>query len=410
MLSPETKTIQTRSLVPLAALAGLFGLYGWAVFLFAFRHDGVIGPRYNVPGTDFMVYWGAARSALEGRMALIYDGAGFTQFLNERFADWVRGPLTFHPFVYPPHFLLLLIPFGLLPFGLSYAVFIGLTAAALATAVGCVVRGRREHLIISGTLLLSPAASVTTVTGQNAFLTVALLLAGTALADRRPAAAGLLLAMLSCKPQFWPMAPVALAAAGQGRALSAMIAGMLALAIASVFAFGVASWQQWLGELLAPPTLFHEQWRQWSVLWGDDVFACASLLGASGVLAWTAQLAASLGAAACVCRCFARYTTHPLRFPLLLVAAALASPHLQGYDTILLAAAALLFLAHGMNDGLHPGDAALALALWVVPIFGPPRVIPIGFLIPPLECCFMAVLMLRMNVLGRARVALAAPS
>ncbi len=92
----------------------------------------MIGPRYNVPGTDFMVYWGAARSALEGRTALIYDGVGFTQFLNERFADWVRGPLTFHPFVYPPHFLLLLIPFGLLPFGLSYAAFIGLTAAALA--------------------------------------------------------------------------------------------------------------------------------------------------------------------------------------------------------------------------------------------------------------------------------------
>jgi alpha-1,2-mannosyltransferase len=402
--------MQTRSLLPLAAWAGIFGLYGWAVFAFAFRYDGVIGPRYNAPGTDYMVYWGAAQSALDGRMALIYDGAGFTQFLNERFADWISGPLTFHPFVYPPHFLLLLIPFGLLPFGLSYAVFIGLTAMALAGAVACIVRARDERLIIGAALLLSPAASVTAITGQNAFLTVALLVAGVALAERRPVVAGLLLAVLSCKPQFWPMAPLALAAAGQWRAFAAMTAGLLALALASVFAFGLAPWQAWLGELLAPPASFQDQWRQWSVLWGDDVFACASLLGASGTLAWTAQLAAGLGAAACVIRCFMRYSAHPLRFPLLLAAAAFAAPHLQGYDTMLLATAALLFLAHGMEHGLHPGDAALALALWVVPIFGPPRVIPIGFLIPPLECWFLVVLMLRMNAFRSADVALGTPT
>ncbi len=57
---------QSRSLVPLASVALAFGLYGWTVFAFAFRHDGVIGPRYNFPGTDCMVHYGAARAVIEG--------------------------------------------------------------------------------------------------------------------------------------------------------------------------------------------------------------------------------------------------------------------------------------------------------------------------------------------------------
>jgi Glycosyltransferase family 87 len=389
-----------RSLWPLAALAGVFGLYGWAVFAFAFRHDGVIGPRYNAPGSDFMVYYGAARAALEGRLALVFDGDRFTQFLNAQFAAWLRGPLSFHPFVYPPHALLLMLPLGLLPFGASYAAFLALTFAALVAATW-VLPLERHRWAVAAALALCPAASITAVTGQNAFLTAALLVGGAGLAAERPVLAGTLLGVLTYKPQFWLMAPVALAAARQGRALAAMAIAASLLVVASIVAFGLAPWRAWLGEIIAPSPSFHDSWRAWSMLWGEDVYACAALLGAPDALAKGAQLAVALGAAGAVAWSFARPVRSLLRIALLLAAACLASPHLQGYDTVLLALAAMLFLADGMDHGLHPGDAALALVLFVSPIFNPPRVIPLGFLTPPLEALFIVVL-LRRTARGKA--------
>jgi alpha-1,2-mannosyltransferase len=294
----------------------------------------------------------------------------------------------------------------LLPFGRSYAIFMGTTAAMLMAAVACVIPGSRERLVIGGVLLLSPAASMTAVTGQNAFLVLALLLAGVAMLERRPLSAGLLFAAATVKPQFCLMAPVALIAARNGRAMAAMVAGCGVLIGASLLLFGTGPWQGWLDEMLAPPLSFQEQWRQWSVLWGDDVFACASLLGTSDRLAALAQIGAAFVAAGAVFWCFARRSAHPLRLPLILAATALASPHLQGYDMILLSSAALAFFAYELDEGIRPGDAALVMALWVMPIFNPPRVIPVGFLTPPIEAAFILVLLSRMGAFERSRLAI----
>jgi hypothetical protein len=384
-----------RSFVPLAAIGLAFGLYGWAVFAMAFHHDGLIGIRYNVPGTDWMVHYSAARAVIEGRADLQLDGDRFTAFLNARFAGTLRAPLPFHPWINPPPYLLLLVPLALLPFGLSYALFLAAGFAALVAAAWHVLPGRGERWFAAASLLLCPAASITAVTGQNAFLVAALLLGGAALAARRPVAAGLMLGALIVKPQFWLMVPVALAAARHWRALGATFATALVLTAASIAAFGLAPWQAWLGDLLAPAAAFRDQWRQWSVLWGEDVFACALLLGASDRVAAAAQLAASLASAAAVYWCY-RSAMRPLPLLCVLLAAScLAAPHLQAYDMVLLAAAATLFLCDAREQGLRPGDASLALALWLLALFNPPRVIPLGFLTPLIEAFFIATLMRR---------------
>ncbi len=385
---------QSRSLVPLASVALAFGLYGWAVFAFAFQHDGVIGPRYNFPGTDFMVYYGAARAALEGHLALLFDGDRFTQYLNLRFAPLLKGALPFHPWVYPPHFLLLLLPFALLPFGLACCLFLALSFLALVAALGTIYRGSRLALAAAA-LALAPAASITAVTGQNGFLTAALLLGGAALAATRPVLAGVLLGALTYKPQFWLMIPVALVAARQWRALAATDAAALVAVLASVLAFGIAPWQAWAHEILAPGNSFRAEWRQWSVLFGDDVFASAVLLGASDAVAKAAQGAAALVAAGAVFWAWSGALRRELRLAVLLAASCLAAPHLQGYDMALLAAASALFLFDALDNGLHNGDAALALALWLLPIFNPPRTTPTGFATPLVELLVIAVILLR---------------
>ncbi|HEY2132321.1 MAG TPA: hypothetical protein VGH36_04995 [Acetobacteraceae bacterium] len=98
-----------------AMLAG--GIYAWLVFASTFHHPGAIGFNYNARGTAWMVFHAAARAWFDGDLGLIFDAGRLTARLNAVFADRLSSPLPFHPWLYPPSYLLLLLPFGLLPFG-----------------------------------------------------------------------------------------------------------------------------------------------------------------------------------------------------------------------------------------------------------------------------------------------------
>ncbi len=155
------------SLTAAAAIGGLCGLYGWAVFLSTFGHDGSIGPRYNAPGTDFMVYYAAARAYLDGNLSLLFDGNRFTDHLNEMFAGRLSTPLPFHPWLHPPYYLLILLPFGLLPFGLAYGTFMIATLGALAAALGGYLRESRLKWGQIAALLLCSASAMAALIGAG---------------------------------------------------------------------------------------------------------------------------------------------------------------------------------------------------------------------------------------------------
>src|SRR5437763_1652895 len=104
----------------------LYGLFCAAVYSVGFSKQ---------PGQDWMVYYTAARAYLDGNLPLTYDGMRFTAQMNAYFADRLAHPLSFHPWIYPPTFLLLLIPFGLLSWAASYLLFQAVTFAGLLAAV-----------------------------------------------------------------------------------------------------------------------------------------------------------------------------------------------------------------------------------------------------------------------------------
>jgi hypothetical protein len=125
-----------RRLIAIALVCGIFGLFSAAVCVVNF-------PRHPAVGQDWMVFYTAARAYLDGNLPLLYDADRLTAHMEVAFADWLAEPLGFHPWVYPPPFLLLLIPFGTLSFGLSYppsAVCWRRSggSAAPATGPGCI--------------------------------------------------------------------------------------------------------------------------------------------------------------------------------------------------------------------------------------------------------------------------------
>jgi len=403
MIPPNRQQLALVTLVCAAA-----GLYGWAVFLSTFSHDGSIGPRYNAPGTDWMVFYAAARAFFDGNLPLIFDGHRFTAHQNQMFAAWLSGQLPFHPWLYPPHFLLLALPFGLIPFSASYALFMCITGAALVATIWLYAPPDYRRWLQLGSLLLCPAASITVIAGQNAFLTAALLVGGFGLLPRRPILAGVLLGVATFKPTLWLMVPVALIAARQWRVLASAAAVASVLALASLAVFGVEMWRQWLEMALSPPADFYSNWLESGRSWGLSVYTCAWVLGASHGVATLVQAAATLGAAAGVYVAFRGALAPDRQLAVLLAAAILAGPHVSSYDTLLLAIAASLLFCRALEEGAPLYEITLMLSVWLLPLFNPPRATPLGLMTPVLVALLIAIAMAGARVRSPASAAAAA--
>ncbi len=135
--------------------------------------------------------------------------------------------------------------------------------------------------------------------------------------------------------------------------------------------------------MLDPANELHRGWTALSLLWGESVYTDAILLGAKPLAAVAAQGVAILVAAFAVARA-------PRNLAVLLAASVLAAPHVAPYDMLLVAIAAAIFFARTLERGLRPFDLPLALALWLVPLYGPPIVSPFGFAAPLLVLLFLA--------------------
>ena len=370
---------QRRDPVAIALVCGVFGVSAWAFYLWAFCSD---------PGQDWMVFYTAARAYFDGDLSLIIDGDRLTAALNNRFADWLSFPLNLHPWVYPPTFLLLFLPFGFLPSIGSFVLFLVAGFGAVCIAVLFSVGKNRRWIYISS-LLLCPAVPFNVLTGQNGFFTSALLVGGFGLLNRFPALSGLLLGILSFKPQLWLMVPIALLAGGRWRALLATGMTATVMALASLAMFGTQIWQAWF-ELTAGVSGAYRAWLVAGRLNGQSVFACVSLLGAPSSVANIAQVTAIATAAGCVYFLFRRDTKAELQLSGLLSATLLAAPHASASDAVLLALAASSFFSAMGADRLHPFRGMVALAVWVSPLLNPPSVFRIGLITPVLILLFLA--------------------
>ena len=110
-----------------------------------------------------------------------------------------------HYWSYPPHVLLFIWPFGLMPYLPAYIAWcvVGIALYLLA----CSSAIPRERLLF---LAVAPGIAVCVFFGQNGFYTAALLIGGLLCLDRRPVLAGVLFGILTIKPQLGLLLPVIL--------------------------------------------------------------------------------------------------------------------------------------------------------------------------------------------------------
>jgi alpha-1,2-mannosyltransferase len=383
--------------------AVLFGVYGWCVYAAGFSHDGVIGPSYNGIGSDYVVYYTAAKTVLAGDTQLLWHWEPFTARQNADFADWLPRAQSPHPWLYPPPFLLLLAPFARLAFLPSYAAFLLATwAAAVAGAWLGSARDRRARTLWAVALALAPAASVNAIEGQNAFFTLALFLGGVGLLGRADLAGGALLGLLAYKPQLALMVPIALLAARNWKALGGAAASFSVVALASAWAFGPQMWRDWIDVALFPDPRDAAVWFASGHAFGLSAHTCALVLGASAAAAGAVQAAVSLLAAACVWFAWRRPASRALQLGVLLAASLIAAPHLSQYDTLLLVPICVVTFQRLCAREAVPLQPVLALLLWAAPLLGLPAISAAGYEVPAL---ILAALLLLVRTFAAPRAA-----
>jgi alpha-1,2-mannosyltransferase len=341
------------------------GLYD-VLYLLTQRDGLLIGPRIGALFPDFLTFLAATRAWLEGAAPMIYDLTAFTQFQTEVFSGRFGSQPGFRPFFYPPTWLLMLLPLASLAAGTAYAVFMFVTAG-----LASILAGRRTGWGAWLAILTSPAAVWVIVAGQNTFLSVALFYGGLHVLNKSQPVAGILLGLLSYKPQLWILVPVALVAARQWRAFSWMAATIVVVSLVSVAIFGPEVWRAFLisaREGAAEPTAteMFNTFRNQLV----TIFGAGRIVGFSAGTVSVLQLGGAALAAATVWYGYRRHAVDDASIALLVAATFFVGPYTMNYDLFLLMPAVVVMFRKGVLEQFRPGELLVCLLLWLLPTLG----------------------------------------
>ena len=335
----------------------------YAAFLIAVWRAGTwLVDRAGVPiYTDFACAWAAAVQALRGDAALLYDPAEFVKVQAA-----LVGPRDyFYPhWPYPPTFFLILAPFTVLPYPYGFIAWDIATLLGLIAVVYLIVR----RLPAIALVVASPFTMWNFLAGQNGFLTGSLLGAALLLLERQPVLAGVFIGLLTYKPQFGILLPVALAAAGQWRAVASAAAAAAIFAGISIALFGGEVWDALPRQLAAQTgeVLRAGGTDDPSAEWGyiQSVYGMVRTFGGAAALAWLAQGITTAGATVTVWIVWRSSLRYPLKAATLAAAALIATPYAFAYDMAAIAVPAAFLAKDQMRHGLLRGEQAILIGLF----------------------------------------------
>ncbi|MTW16636.1 DUF2029 domain-containing protein [Rhodoplanes serenus] len=302
---------------------------------------------------DFAATWAAGRLALAGTPALAWDAEAAKQVVVTAIG---RDFPDHYPLFYPPPLLLVAAPFALLPLVPAMLAWLAVTAPLYVLTIRGILGGAAGVLVACAV----PAALWNLTATQNGFLTTALFGGALLALPRRPLLAGCLFGLLTYKPQFGLLIPLALVAGGHWRTIAAAAATAAALAAVSWLAFGTAPWLAFLHGLpVARETFLTLGLGNWWKL--QSVFGLVRALGGSETLAFVLHGAVAMAAAAGVVVLWRSRASYGLRAAALVTASLLATPYVYIYDLVLLAVPVAFLLRLGLDEGVLPDEPAALL-------------------------------------------------
>ena len=310
-----------------------------------------------VIGRDFLNFWMYGRAAWLPEPGRFYD----PHLYNDALAALLGPDYPGQNWSYPPTIMLLAAPFGRIGYVAALACW---TVAGLAIFIAVARRAVSEQRLLIP-ILCSPAAVFCLISGQSSFLTAAMLLTIMALLDRRPLLAGILIGLLTLKPQLGLLFPVLLAASGRWRVFAVAGITALLLAVATTAVFGPQVWIDFVAKGLPAQNLVLADPDRIGTPFYPTIFMNLRGIGASYAAAMTIQAVFSALAAGAV---FFAYRLRKNADPQLLgalffAASVCAVPYLLSYDLLAVTCFAVMLLAGGRLD--TTGQTLAKLVYWL---------------------------------------------
>ena len=320
------------------------------------------------PGSDFSVFWGASHIAMQDGPLRAYDIQHMMKVVGE-YGTLEASTTLILPWLYPPTFLLLVIPLALLPFWPSYVLFVLATGVFYVKVAGWLLGVRsiwRQGAWLP--VAASPAVFISVLMGQNSMLTAGLAGSAVYLLGKRPVLAGVAIGLLAIKPQLAILFPLVLLVA---RAWKTMASAAITAVAFTALSVAVCGWET------LPAFVRNLHWAQhhlldnggigWHVM--PTVVAAARLLGLSVAQAYAVHLAVAGLAVIALIYVWLRTTDVGLRMAMFAMATIMTSPYLRAYELTWLGLAIAGYVGYGIRHGLSRGERNVLALGWLLGLF-----------------------------------------
>ena len=300
--------------------------------------------------TDFVNVWAAGRLALEGHPSQAWDWDIQKQVELALLKQDFVGHFAWH---YPPPFLFVASFLARFPYTVAFIGWVSVSMLPYLAVMRAIV-GRNFGFVLALSL---PAVFLNILVGQNGFLTAALIGGLLYLMPSRPVLAGICLGLLSYKPQYGLLFPLALIAAAEWTVLFTAATVTASLAVVSWLAFGSESWQAFFHWIPMFSQAFLTEGRApWFKL--QSIFALVRYFGGTEQLAWIFQWTLTGAVAVVLVLMWRSRVPYALKAAMLAAATLLTTPYLFMYDMVVLAIAVGYLVRAGLDDGFARNETA----------------------------------------------------
>ena len=328
----------------------------YLIYSAAMPPDHWVDNTHFLVGRDFLNTWIGGRSFFSGGPGPYFDYHVYNQALQRLF-----GPS--YPEVYwsyPPHMVLFVWPFGLMPYVMAYITWC-LVGVALYLLASSIVIPRDRMLFLAA----APGIAVCTFFGQNGFYTAALLIGGLYSLDRRPILAGVLFGILTIKPQLGLLVPVVLLLERRWLTIATAVVTASVLVVITGMLFGWNVWLDFWHKIVPQQVYLTETSGGLLYAMVGTLFYAARMLFVPLKAAWAIQYAASALCLAAVVWTYWKRRDRDLSFALLITATFLFTPYILNYDMVVFGFVVAVLRDRADNTGY---DHRLYIAVWALPV------------------------------------------
>jgi hypothetical protein len=383
----NTNSIWRRIETRLAIYSLIFFLMFVFLFLLSLiRVTYASSAKGNLLGVDFADYYAAGKMVIAGDIAHVYNVPAHHAVLEQVLGKPTSLTL---PWRYPPIFLLLIVPFALLPFQAALVAWLFTT---LALALYCAYRMIPKRKIIALLFLGFPGMYMNLLWGQNGFLSAALLALGVGFIECNPVLSGAMFGLLLYKPQFAVFLLLLLLLTKRWKALVSAVISALLVSLVSLIVFGPDTWLHFAQSFFGSTENLLATDRASIATIQLSPFNSMLILGTSVMGAILSQAIVSMLASIAVVWVWKHSKNTPLLGAMLVLGIPLAIPYFMQYDLMILAVPLILLVYDFLERGSTKLERATLILLWLLPLINWPLAILTAVQIAPVVIIALAVM------------------